>query len=68
MLSELCCVTCAVLVLEAIRRMQEQKGNGYSANVKDGSMKTVLTVIQVKHSVHFVDFSTQHKVFMKLYW
>ena len=36
--------------------MQEQKSNGYSANFKDGSMKTVLIVIQVKHSVHFVDF------------
>ena len=39
--------------------LQEQKGNGYSANVKDGSMKTVLimmTPIQVMHSVHFVDF------------
>ena len=48
-----------MFVLEAIRRIQEQKGNGYSANVKVGSMKTVLimmTPIQVTYSVHFVDF------------
>ena len=45
-----------MFVLEAIRRIQEQKGNGYSANVNDGSMKTMLTPIQVMHSVHLVDF------------
>ena len=48
-----------MFVLEAIGRIQEQKDNGYSANVNDGSMKTVLIVmtpIQVMHSVHLVDF------------
>ena len=35
-----------MFVLEANR---EQKGNGYSANVNDGS-------IEVTHSVHLVDF------------
>ena len=48
--------TYAVFVLEAIRRIQEQKGNGYSANVNDGSMKTNMIPIQVIHSVHLVDF------------
>ena len=46
----------AVFVLEAIGRIQEQKGNGYSANVNDGSMKTMMTPIQVMHSVHLVNF------------
>ena len=45
-----------MFVLEAIGRIQEQKGNGYSANVNDGSMKTMMTPIQVMHSVHLVDF------------
>ena len=45
-----------MFVLEAIGRIQEQKGNGYSANVNDGSMKTMITPIQVMHSVHLVDF------------
>ena len=47
-----------MFVLEAIRRIQEQKGNGYSANVNDGSMKTLImmTTIQVTYSVHLVDF------------
>ena len=45
-----------MFVLEAIRRIQEQKGNGYSANVNDGSMKAMMTPIQVMHSVHLVDF------------
>ena len=31
--------------LEAIRRIQEQRGNGYSANVNDGFMKTVLIMM-----------------------
>ena len=44
------------LVLEVIGRIQEQKGNGYSANVNDGSMKTMMTPIQVMHSVHLVGF------------
>ena len=45
-----------MFVLEAIERLQEQKGNGYSANVIDGSMKTMMTPIQVIHSVHLVDY------------
>ena len=45
-----------MFVLEAIGSIQEQKGNGYSANVNDGSMKTMMTPIQVMHSVHLVDF------------
>ena len=45
-----------MFVLEAIGRIQEQKGYGYSANVNDGSMKTMMTPIQVMHSVHLVDF------------
>ena len=45
-----------MFVLEAIGRIQEQKGNGYSANVNDGSMKPMMTPIQVMHSVHLVDF------------
>ena len=45
-----------MFVLEAIRRIQEQKGNGYSANVNDESMKTMMTPIQVMHSVHLFDF------------
>ena len=68
-----------MFVLEAIGRIQEQKGNGYSANVNDGSMKTMMTPIQVMHSVHLVDFphTTFHtsiafvlciKVFTKFYW
>ena len=54
-----------LFVLEAIRRIQEQKGNGY---VKDGSMKTVLIMmipIQVTHSVHVVDFP--HTLFIRQY-
>ena len=53
-----------MFVLEAIRRIQEQKGNGYSANVNDGSMQTsliIMTAIQVTHSVHLVDFP--HTIF-----
>ena len=71
-----------LFVLESIKRIQDQKGNGNSVNVKDGSMKTVLimvTPMQVMHSVHFLEFShtTFHtsisfvvclKVFMKFYW
>ena len=47
-------------VLAVIRRMQEQNSNGYNVIVRDGSMKTALIImilIQVKDSVHFVDFS-----------
>ena len=43
-------------VLEAIRRIQEQKGNGYSANVNDGYMKTVLIMMTPIQLTHFVDF------------
>ena len=39
-------------MLEAIRRIQEQKGNGYSANVND-TVLIMMTPIQV---THFVDF------------
>ena len=49
----------AVFVLEAMTRIQEQKGNGYSANFNDGTMKTVLIMmisIQVTNSVHLDDF------------
>ena len=45
-----------MFVLEAIGTIQEQKGNGYSANVNDGSIKTMIPPIQVIHSVHLVDF------------
>ena len=54
-----------MIVLEAIGRIQEQKGNGYSANVNDGSMKTMMTPIQVIHSVHLVDFP--HPLFIRQY-
>ena len=57
-----------MFVLEAIRRIQEQKGNGYSTNVNDGPLKTVLimmTPIQVTHSVHLVDFP--HTTFIRQY-
>ena len=30
-----------MFVLEAIGRIQEQKGNGYNANVNDGFMNTI---------------------------
>ena len=54
-----------MFVLEAIGRIQEQKGNGYSANVNDGYMKTMMTPIQVMHSVHLVDFP--HTTFIRQY-
>ena len=70
----------AAFFWKVIRRIQEQKGNSYNTNVKDGSMMTVLimmTPIQVSvHSVDFIHttfhyvniFCIVHKLFIKFYW